>query len=326
MKKIMFFIAIIAIAFSSCKKYELSEDLTVDKTLGSFKTVTVSGVVTTEDFDKTDAPGKFDYVTSGTLTFYVENAEYGIPTPAASKNNEVTCQYFYATIGADGKYTVDIPVPTKEIEVNVTSHTLLHSCKESATVTREHNFVLKAGTTKFFVNPQTNMIQNFEFVKESDVLYNPENPNLNVTLSGKFEYVSKDWDPKISYNVTTTSWEYSSSKDTVAIPSGTNVKAEIEVSNFDGDIIHRSTTTVSVGANGAYSLQVPMVEGGKADVKFSGFKNLEYTLSEDTLDGTVVTTKNTKNTYRYELNVTANIFDMNRDKQDFLFVKGVKLD
>lgn len=334
MKKIIILSLVACVVLmGSCKKYELSEDYTVDKALANCQEVTVSGVVKA-DFDGSDMAST-DFVTSGTLVFSVPNTAYGIP----ATNPEKDKQYFYATIGAGGSYSVKIRVPSHPIMVSVYSNDFKYTYKESGVISYERNY--KITTADFSVNPQTSMVKNIDFAPATETTEYPNgviNTSKTFKMSGKFEYVKQNYKKAIIDAFVWSSDDYQA--DTVAIPSGTNVRAEItltEYGKFLDPTAPRLTKVVDVkiGASGSYSIDVPMIENGEATVKLFVYANLEYTNKKDNVEhieiapsvyGDVVTSTDTeKNTWRYELTVTESVYEINKEV-NFVVPKVKKLD
>lgn len=317
MKKVSLFLAICIIALSSCKKYELSEELTIDKTLESFDKVTISGVVTS-DFDATNASTN-EYVPAGTvLTFSVSYADYGIPMTNPENNRH----YFTATVGQNGKYTLDIPVPTHAINVDVTSDDFVHSYKESESLTYDRNFSFSPTTIS--VNHKTNNnVHNFTFTSSNLLTQNGSIvPTKTVTFSGKMEYISQT-----HYRLATDGTSLPTEIDTIAVPAGTVVTIHITLTEIGFSTAqYTKDLSVTVGSEGTYSIEVPMISGGVASINMVSYVNLQHKLkNDDIVGGNFITTTET-NYFRYDLSASAGIYEYNKTDQNFMFVKGIKLD
>jgi hypothetical protein len=281
MKKLVFLSVIAAIAMTLISCDKTSDPVTVD----SLPKVTVSGYV------KANFGGLMDVaVPAGTiLNFSIPNSNYG----GASGNYIIQ-----ATTDADGKYSVQIPVYTVPITLSVFGTNFTHSYKESATVT--YNKVYTLSPQALTVTPYVDQPnKNYTFVAQNITDINGDIiPTKTVTLSGKLEYKSAI---------------VSSVYDTTAIPTGTVVDVYIKLQANGSLAQYEEERQITVGANGTYSIDVPMIEAGVATVRMRSEINLEY--KNET---------NPKYWFRYTLDEIVNLYEYPITK-NLMYVRGSQL-
>jgi predicted nucleic acid-binding Zn-ribbon protein len=282
---------VITMIFSSCKKYELSEQFSIE----SLPTVTLTGSVT--------APlenGKMLFVPQGTIiSFSITNNQYDIHVDSEAGKHVIT-----ATVDASGKYSVNIPVTSVGVSVQVTSNNFYYDYKESDIVTYKRNFKFNDRTISCL--PNKNLDIDLTFAVENIYLTNEIVPTKNVTISGKLEYQS---------NLNTSSYEI----DTVAIPQGTQFKATIELTEYNAtSATYKQEIMVTVGANGAYSINVPMIVDGKAIVELEGVTNLQYVVK----NGTDIISDHI---YRHTLDQMITVYEVPLTNKNFVYTRGAQL-
>jgi hypothetical protein len=282
MKKLTFLaaIAVIAMTFASCEKE--SKPVTVD----SLPKVTVSGYVKADfgGFVETAVPA------GSILNFVIPNSNYG------GGSGNYTIQ---ATTDANGHYSVQIPVKNSPISLSVVGTNFTHVYQESLNVSYDKVYVLSAQALTVTPNvDQPN--KNYSFVGQNitdidgDII-----PTKTVTLSGQLIYRS-------SY--------INGVYDTLNIPTGTPVDVFIRLQSVDGGSAkYEKQEQITVGASGNYSIEVPMIVGGYANIMMSSAINLEYQ------NGT-----SPKYWYRHSLDVSTTLYEYPQT-QNFMYVRGNQL-
>lgn len=256
MKRLFVLIAVTALVFGSCKKYKVSDPVDLE----TLQKVTLKGTVYVNTLDET-VP---------TLQFAPAGTIVRVSVPYADYDATNASGGFYVkttTLDANGGCSIEVPVVASGVTATITFADFTAQVKTQ-------NAAGEIGTElrHFSCNPITvnglGTGRNAASIK-IDVTYqsNATDPNANVidpsrikkvTAQGKIEYVKMD----SSHNVPVGSanvWD--------VVPAGTKITAVISLKDADGKE-YSETQTVTVGVAGTYTLQVPMVEFGKATVTF----------------------------------------------------------
>lgn len=296
MKKVLILVAVSAMFFTSCKKYDISDPVDVN----NFPKVRISGVVKA-DFDATK-PGN-EFVPAGTqLVFKATNASYD--------SDAVGNQIFVVTVGNNGEYSVDIPVPTAGVNVNVNSNDFIASYTSTDLVKFNKKYVFNAPAAAIGCTQNVNKIINFDFTGTEINVIGEENriiPTSTSKISGKLEYLSKT--------------DNLGAENFIPIPSGKKVKVKITLTEYaattpTGKYIEEKE--IVVGSEGKYEISVPMIVDGKAVVEISAVENFEYTLYTTATDYT-------KKYCRYELDKSITIYEIDLVDKDYKYSKDITL-
>jgi len=297
MKKILFLATIVAVLFASCNKYELSDPVNIE----DYPKVTVSGKVLAE----------LDNLKAG-LEAVPQGTVIGISVPYSNYNPNYSGEGFYTaqtTVGADGTYSIEIPVVKDGVSAKfvceefVAEVVVNKDIKENKRFTRFNETITVPGT------PTTTAMHK-EFTYTTSTFVNPAAstviPTSTVTYSGKLDYLSQVT-PSLD-NVFST------------IPSGKKITVEIKLYRLKDDFSGPNTDyqyvdkkEITVGANGAYSIDVPMIERGIATITMGAMEYLEFTSSTGD-----------KNIFRYTLNAAATLYSSpaSHPNEDFTYAKG----
>lgn len=245
MKKLFITVAAAAMIFTSCKKYEVSEEINLE----SLPTVAIKGTVYAV-LDETVSAAEYQFAPQGTVV------RVSIPYEAYDIHN--TSNGFYVkttTIDSNGNYEIDVPVVSRGVEATVSFTDFTYNVKTQNGVGQEI-MVLKHFNCPDRVVAGLGAGQAEGDYIEIDAIYgaNAVDPNENalvptktVTVSGKMEYYSKVDNACNEIN----------EKD---VPAGTKVMAIITLSDPNSYRMHQVTQTVTIGASGVYEIQVPMAD------------------------------------------------------------------
>jgi uncharacterized protein YcnI len=294
MKKILILMAMFAIVFTSCNKYDASDPVEIN----SYPTVKLSGIVLAEF----DAAEGYVSIPNGTMLYFtVPNSSYMTGVQGVSK---------YETIVSDGAYSVEIPVPKAGVQVTITSNDFNRQYTASDFVSYDQIFYL--ATTTADLNQNADKVENLIFSSKN--LYEGQDtlivPDKTSTVSGNLTYLSKLSSYLPIDDPNREVWS--------VIPSGTKLKVEITLAKYTDDTyVYEEEQTITVGSNGQYSITVPMIKDGKATVKIIGAEIFEYTLYSS---ATEFTTSN----YRYSLTGSMAVYEIPLTK-NFKFNPGTEL-
>ncbi len=296
-KKFMLMV-IIAMIFTSCKKYELSEPLD----LSTLPTVTVKGTLYA-DLDKTNAI--LEYVPEG-LTVSV-----AVPYIDYDPNNTSNGNYIITTkIDKKGSFSVNIPIVSSGVNATISfesfTYNVIDAVTEDTAYTRIQ-FVLpsivKPDLGKGY-STETIKIESTYSVDAVDANANTFIPKSTVKLSGTLTYLKE----RKNYTVD------SVTRDTLIyapVPEGTVLNMLItSYDEFDREF--KQVKTIKTTSGGKYSVTVPMVNKGKADVEIKSEQILEY---EDRII-------DKKYLYNYELNVSKSMYNVDYENENFKYVQG----
>jgi len=302
MKKLLIPIAVCAMIFTSCKKYDVSEELKLE----SLPTVEIKGTVYA-DLDETN--GILEYAPAGKeVRVVVAYSQYGLSSGSGNLIRK-------AEIQANGEYSVSVPVITQGISATLTFEEF-----DYQVLTKNANGVEELIWKRFSHGGQN--INNLGSSKVIDVRVNVQyssgsiapndtilkRPSTFVELSGKLEYVKDDSTTSSGITPMDGLW--------ASVPAGTKVYAEIKLTDADNKT-YEEQVTITVAAGGEYKVNVPMTERGSATVKLTGegFWQLK-----------VVDTPDNKNEFwRYELNQTFTVYNTNSIDKNAKFVAVNKI-
>lgn len=297
MKRLFVLLALIAIVFASCKKYETSEELD----LNTLPKVAITGTVYA-DLDESVVglePVKSS-LAEVTVTVSVPYSYY-FPNSRRDSANWVKS----VTVDGEGNFSVEIPVITSGVTATITfsdftyNVTKLNSVGEKYTVSRRFNHTNEkvSGLGK---NGAGHIFPNIEYSVNSSPSNNDNVllPTTEVNISGKLQYQSDD----------------TTYRD---VPYDTKITAIITLEGNPTTRQYKTTLPITVQYGGTYSIAVPMVERGKATVVLSGEGFWDYTNLQT----------NDRGYYRHELNQTITVYNYpNQTGKDFQYTKtGFKL-
>ncbi|MDR1585448.1 MAG: hypothetical protein LBS07_04645 [Prevotellaceae bacterium] len=166
MKKVFLFTVALALAFSACQKYDVSEPVSADK----MAKATVSGVVyANTDLTNTDK----EFAPAGTkLKFTASYSDLGITTNTGTFAAETTVQ-------ANGTYSISLPAKASDITYTI-------SCEDFvADEVNRYKTVKKifTATSDQSVKQGFNYVKNIDYAAGTEIL----STVYNWTEKGKFE-------------------------------------------------------------------------------------------------------------------------------------------
>lgn len=283
MKRLFVPIAVVAMMFTSCKKYEVSEELNLD----SLPKVTLTGTVYA-NLDETTP--ELEFAPSGTVI------RVSVPYNAYDANNNSGGFYVQTTtLDAQGKYSLEVPTVSKGVNATISFMDFSVTVKTQNAVGQVVN-VLKHFTCADVTaaNLSTGKLEGDHTRINATYAATTTEPNANalkptgtVEISGKMEYLKID-----SSNV---GGPYTYAD----VPSGTKVTAMITLTDAGGRT-YNETQTITITGGGTYSVKVPMVDRGTAAVNFLG---------EEFWEMTIVGASHERQLWRYEINSTTTAYN-----------------
>ena len=308
MKRLFVPIAIMATMFTSCKKYDVSEELNLESLPDK---VILQGTAYAR-LDETLPAGQYKVVPKEVLVVSVS-----IPYKDYDANSRSNGFYVKkAKIDADGKYSVEIPVVSTGVTATISFEDFPYDVKTENGVGQTSN-VLKHFTCADVVVAGLGKGQSVGKYHKIDATYsvNATEPNATellptktVDVTGKMEYIA-GLDSSASPNYSRISF----------VPSGTNVTAIITLvdPNSTPQRTYKVTQTVRIEGSGAYNMKVPMAEGCVATVKLHGEEFWEVQV----LDPNVTVGSSTRQQYRFILDggFTAYNTTLPQTKKDQLY-------
>ena len=279
MKKIFVLLAVSAMFFTSCKKYDASEPLD----LGTLPKVTLTGIVYAQ-LDET----------TPTLEFAPAGTTVSVSIPYSNFNLDATATGNYiqsSVIGADGKYSIQIPVVTEGVTATISFSEFTHNVKKVNSVGVVENVlthfnladksVAKLGAGKgegARISIDATYASTTTNPNDASII----TPTHKIKVSGKLEYPANDTAVFVLKEV----------------PTGTVVAATITLTAPGiGTTTRKYEEVISytVGTEGRYEIEVPMVANGSATIKLNGESFWTYTNTTD---------DNKRELWRYELNTS----------------------
>ena len=279
MRKLFVPLAIVAVVFASCKKYETSEPLD----LSNLEKVVVKGTVYA-DLDETTT--NLQLAPAGTKVYVsVPFRQYN---PKADTGNWISEPF---TLGTDGQFAIEVPVLSKGVNAKISFEDFTYKVKRYNTAGTIESVEKYFSLADIAVNGLGSRANNEQPLKNISAKYTSIAsstgdslvPTHTVNVTADFLYVHND------------------NPDTIEVPE-TKILAEITLV-IDGETPAREykIKKIVTTQNGKINLQVPMVKGGKASIKFTGEDFWTYTSGS------------TSKTYRYTLtsNNTASVYNQN---------------
>ena len=305
MRKVVIAMFIGTMVFTSCKKYEVSKEITEDSIKSLPNKVVVDGWAYAQ-LDETQS--KIQPMPNAKVRVTIPYSEYGFSTSATGN------LILETTTNKDGYYKIEVPVPAKSI-----NGVLSFEEKRCEVKRVDYNGVEEKVWAVFAKSDEP--LNGLGGTKINDVRVNVtysiatidpnanelERPTTEIKISGKLEYMNIDSSAVGGTNIYKT------------VPAGTPFTVLIEMYDVNGRW-YRETKQVTVKAGGAYEIAVPMVNNGRAYVDLYG---------EGFWTTTVVTPFETKKKlYHFYLDhgFTAYNIDMPRDikySRDF-FIQDVE--
>ena len=279
MKKLFVPLAIIAVVFASCKKYETSESLD----LSNLEKVVVKGTVYA-DLDETTTNPQF--APAGTKVYVsVPFRQYN---PKADTGNWISEPFI---LGSDGQFAIEVPVLSKGVNAKISFEDFTYKVKRYNSAGSIENVEKYFSLADIAVNGLGSRANNEQPLK-----------NINAKYASIASPTGDSLVPTHTVNVTADFFYVDNGiKDTFAVPE-TKILAEITL-EIEGDTLAREykIKKVVTTQNGKISLQVPMVKGGKANIVFTGEDFWTYNNGS------------TSKTYRYTLTSdnTASVYNQN---------------
>jgi hypothetical protein len=277
MKKLFVPLALVAIVFASCKKYETSDPLD----LSTLPTVTVTGTVYAE-LDETIGGLEFPPSGQSFIRVSVPYANYSTTNP--SGGNWVSD---LIEVSSDGKFSVNVPVVPSGVTATISFRDFTGDVKKlnavGQTYTESAHFSCTDKVISGLGKTEVDHIYDFTYTRTTHPNNNTLSPDpvKAATISGKLEYQSDD-----------TTWR--------VVSEGTRLTAIITLvnPNISGKE-YKEIQQVTVGYGGIYSLKVPMIERGKATVELTAENFWEFT----------ILSTNKRAIHRYTLNQSITVFD-----------------
>ncbi len=301
MKKLVFYsvaTVMLAFAFTSCKKYEVSAPLD----LSSLPTATIKGDMYAQ-LDKTNS--SLEKAPSGlTVTISIPLSDYN-PNNTSGGNHIVT-----TTTDANGKFSIEVPVVSSGVNATISFESFTSSVLEAI--------------------GQTDVSEKTSLFELADEFVNDLGTGNSKTLLdlGTLEYQETSSDPNSGSFTPSTSVTYEGTltylvkrkvgvlqPDTLIyapVPEGTELVIKIVSKNEFGDKEYHQTKTVTTMANGKYSFDVALVQNGTATINVKSTKILEF---EDVIN-------DQKSLNVNNLNFADNLYFVNYTNKDYQFVKG----
>ena len=268
MKKLFISIAVCAMMFTACKKYDVSNEITqesIDAKIASLPTVVVSGTIYA-DLDKT-TPG-LEKAPGVKIRVAVPYSAYGFTTSNG--------YWIHDAVTNDGVYSIPIPAPKEGVTASFEFDDFFYDVKKvdvnGNDATEPTVFTIAApfapidglGSTK-----NGNIKHDVTYIPAS-ILPTDTAFGRNIkredwkTLEGKLEYVSVD------------SSAVGGRNDTEPVEEATIV-VKITLTSADGKVYEKTTFTKTDGS-GRYKIDVPMVPRGSAVVELEGeiFKETKF--------------------------------------------------
>ena len=301
MKRLFVTVVTATMIFTSCKKYEVSEPLDLEK----LPKVTISGTVYA-NLDETVPE----------LQFAPEGTKLRISIPySAYDASNTSGGYYVQTIALDskGEYSVEIPTVSRGVSATISFADFTAEVRTLNTVGQEvmllKHFTCASRTVANLGRGQGEgeYIAIKSIYGSGTVNPNDENtvvPTHTVNVEGTLKYLKID-SGSISKNVYAT------------VPTGTEVIAVITLTDGGGRT-YKETQTITVAAAGTYIIKTPMVERGRASIKL---------YSEEFWEMTVIGASNPAQLWRHELNVTiGNIYNVaTQSKKDYQYTNMIKV-
>ena len=299
MRKLLLYLAAIPVlTFTSCEEYDVTEPLSIS----SLRTVTVTGDVYAE-LDKTNST--------------LEKAPQGlrvtvsVPVSSYSTNNNSGEKYLTtATVDADGKFSINVPVVTNGVSATFSFESFTSSVIEEIGVTDTSRvtslFELSNRTISGLGSGNSNEIVDLgslEYQESStDPNANTFTPSTSITYSGSLSY---EYRIRAGVNQPDTSIFN-------PIPVGTVIRVDITSRDEFGTKEYKETRTIRTTANGEYTMDVPLVRNGTATIELSSTEILQ--LENIILDERYL--------YVYDLNITDNLFFVDYEDKEYEYVRG----
>jgi len=287
----------IAILFTACKKYELSDPLD----LSTLPTVTLKGTFYA-DLDLTNAV--LEYVPEGlTVSIAIPYSDYD-PNNVSNGNHIITTK-----IDKNGSFSVNVPVVSSGVNATITVESFIYDVigaitDDTARVRMQFALapIVKNDLGKGY-STETVKIEDTYAVDNVDPNAGAFTPNSTVKLSGTLTYLKEHKE----YRVDTVT------RDTlIYAPITEGVSLYVTITSYDmyGREFQQSKT-VKTTSGGKYSIDVPMVNKGYAEVEIYSEEILEY---EDRI-------LDKKFLFNYVLDETKTLYNVDYTNEDFKYVQ-----
>ncbi|MGI6291055.1 MAG: hypothetical protein ACOXZH_01290 [Bacteroidales bacterium] len=287
----------IAILFTACKKYELSDPLD----LSTLPTVTLKGTFYAE-LDKTNAV--LEYVPEGlTVSIAIPYVDYD-PNNVSAGNYVITTK-----IDKKGSFSVNVPIVSSGVNATITVESFIYDVIDA--ITDDTAFT----RTQFALVPivkndlgkgystETVKIEDTYVVDNVDPNAMTFTPNSTVKLSGTLTYWKEEKENKDTTVPPTIS---------VFVPMIEGVSLYVTITSYDTyGREFKQSKTVKTTSGGKYSIDVPMVDKGQAEVKIESEQILEF--ENRILDK--------KYLYNYKLDVTKTLYNVDYTNEDFEYAQ-----
>ncbi|MCL2072615.1 MAG: hypothetical protein FWH18_01740 [Marinilabiliaceae bacterium] len=255
----LFCVALLAtmiLGIFSCAKDDPAEGINIEETFAS--RATVEGTVY---LNINESPTNFiEFVPEGTiLSFTIPNIAFGI---ANATGNYVA----YATVGNNGRYSVELPTRNDGGDINVT----INGNPFTLDVTNGSRIETKLFELPLPLNTQS-IISGFTYQK-----------NLTYTQSGDNLMVTETWE-KGNFRAR---FVYNNPAET-PIPSGTTVKITIKADQFVPKRVNDYVSTATIGSDGVLTFSLdaptPQMRPGGLDVTLQSAVILNVTNGDQTI-------------------------------------------
>lgn len=305
MKKVVLFAAasLVAFAFTSCKKYEVSEPLD----LAALPTVTIKGDLYAQ-LDETN--GGLENAPKGLkVTVSVPLIDYN-PDNTSGGNHIITTK-----TDANGKFSIKVPVVSSGVKAVISfesfTASVIKSVGQTAIEEKTSLFEL-ADQTKNNLgtgNSQELMdLGNLTYLATStDPNAGTFTPTSSITVEGILTYPIKR---KVGNPAPDTTIY-------APIPEGTVLVVKISSKDEFGTKEFKQTINVVTTAGGKYLVEVPMVQNGTASIEVKGSEILAY---ED-----LIASPNVNALYNMKLSFTETLSFVDYIEKDHKYTLGTKV-
>lgn len=292
MKRTLFIAALMCLALVSCNKYEASMPLDIKSIENK---IAVSGYVYA-DLDETTVA--LEPVPVGTIvSLSVPYSDYTLSGSGNSGNYIIT-----STVMENGAFDFLVPVISSGVNATISFEDFVYVVNAYNVYGDVEEYEKHFSCNDIVLNGLGSAQGEGDHIK-IDVQYSADQINPNddialeptheVTFSGKLTYDSEAGAPA------------------TVVPGGTELKATITLTGpAPANKTYKVVKEFTVGASGSYSIDIPMVERGRASIKVDEERFWSYS------DGT------NDFIYRYTLSFTESVYNSNYNKKDYKYTRA----
>lgn len=300
-RKLMLMLVVLA-AFTSCKKYELSDPLD----LSTLPTVTVKGTLYA-DLNLTNST--LEYIPEGLrVTVSVPYADYDANN-SSSGNHIIT-----TTIDNKGSFSVNIPIVSSGVTATVSFESFMYDVIMAIgedTIREARQFSLPPKTINGLGQGNSaetvKLLENYG-IESTDPNSGTFTPTTKVKFEGTLLYLKEHKKYTVINGTDTVT------RDTniyAPVPAGVTLTVEIySVDEFGREFFQ--TKKVKTTSSGGYSIEIPVVSKGYADIEITSEEIWQY---EDRILGKTYL-------YTYELNAAERVYFVDYKNKEYRYVKS----